>query len=97
MVTFSVCKYFFMAFAVYVLFSRSTQKFYCGQTDDFELRIARHNVGMVKSTKHGVPWMRAWTLSVDTRTKALILERKIKKRGFSRYLNDTGVVVQIEV
>ncbi|MBY0435368.1 MAG: GIY-YIG nuclease family protein [Cyclobacteriaceae bacterium] len=55
----------FMAFTVYVLFSKSTQKFYCGQTDDFELRLTRHNAGMVKSTKNGMPWMKVWTLNVN--------------------------------
>lgn len=86
-----------MAFTVYVLFSKSTQKFYCCQTDDFELRISRHNAGMVKSTKNGSPWIKIWTLNVATRTEALALESKIKKRGISRYLIDAGVEIKIEV
>jgi hypothetical protein len=38
-----------------------------------------------------------WTLIVATRTEALALERKIKKRGISRYLIDAGVEIKIEV
>ena len=86
-----------MAFTVHVLFSKSTQKFYCGQTDDFELRISRHNAGIVKSTKNGSPWIKIWILNIATRTEALALERKIKKRGISRYLIDAGVEIKIEV
>ncbi|MBS1555576.1 MAG: GIY-YIG nuclease family protein [Bacteroidetes bacterium] len=86
-----------MAFTVYALFSKSTRKFYRGQTDDFNLRLSRHNAGIVNSTKNGVPWVSIWTLNVDTRTEALALERRIKKRGISRYLNDIGFVVQIGV
>jgi putative endonuclease len=90
-----LCRY--KAFTVYVLFSKSTQKFYCGQTDDFELRISRHNAGMVKTTKNGSPWIKIWTLNVSTRTETLAIERKIKKRGISRYLIDAGVEIKIEV
>jgi predicted GIY-YIG superfamily endonuclease len=48
----------FMAYTVYVLFSKSTQKSYGGQTDAFELRLSRYNKGMVKSTKSGMPCKR---------------------------------------
>ena len=36
-------------FTVYILFSKSTQKFYTGQTKDFENRIVEHNLGETKS------------------------------------------------
>jgi putative endonuclease len=70
-----------MYFIVYVLFSNTVQKFYCGQTDDFRLRLSRHNSGMVKSTKNGLPWTMIWTINVTTRKEALIPEKRIKKRG----------------
>jgi putative endonuclease len=73
-----------MSFIVYVLFSNTAQKFYCGQTDDFKLRLSRHNSGMVKSTKNGLPWTMIWTINVTTRKEALILEKRIKKRGIFR-------------
>lgn len=45
-----------MPYYVYILQSAITQKFYCGQTDNIEARLERHNKGLVKSTKHGMPW-----------------------------------------
>lgn len=79
-----------MAFTVYILFSKSTRKFYCGQIDNFDLRIERHNSGMVQSTKNGLSWIRIWTCEVTSRGESLRLERKIKDRGISRFLDDLG-------
>jgi len=77
-----------MCFTVYILYSFKTEKFYCGQTDNFDLRIERHNSGMVQSTKNGLPWIRIWTCEVTSRGEALRLERKIKNRDISRFLDD---------
>ncbi len=46
---------------------------------------------MVKTTKPGIPRVKAWTCEVDTRSEALLLEKKIKKRGIRRFLIDLGV------
>jgi len=77
-------------FTVYILYSTRLSRFYAGQTDDIDLRLLRHNSGIVKSTKRGVPWKVIWTSVVISRTDSLRLERKIKKRGISRFLDDEG-------
>ena len=84
----AVLRQLFFMFVVYILYSPSVKRFYCGQTDNFELRLARHNQAMVKTTKPGIPWIKVWLFEVDSRTEALKLERKIKGRGIKRYLDD---------
>lgn len=41
---------------VYILQSESVGKYYCGETQNIEDRIERHNSGRSKSTKSGIPW-----------------------------------------
>ena len=77
---------------VYILYSETILKYYVGQTADIEIRLQRHNKGYVKSTKRGLPWKLIYWTEVLSRSEALILERKIKKRGAKRYLdNQFGV------
>jgi len=77
-----------MAFTVYMLFSESTSTFYTGSTQDLENRIVEHNQGETKSIKRGVPWKVIWSKHVSTRSEAMQLETKIKKRGSKRFLED---------
>ena len=50
--------------------------------------IVKHNEGYVKSTKKGSPWTLIHSIKVHSRSEALLLERKIKKRGAKRYLDN---------
>jgi len=77
---------------VYILYSETILRYYVGQTANIESRLLRHNNGYVKSTKRGLPWKLIYKIEVNSRSEALILERKIKKRGAKRYLdNQFGV------
>jgi len=77
-----------MVFHVYILKSLTTGKYYCGQTDDLEKRIARHNAGLNNATRYGTPWELFFSYYCHTRSEAMILEKTIKKRGIGRYLSD---------
>ena len=77
---------------VYILYSETIRRYYVGQTTEIERRLVRHNEGYVKSTKRGSPWTLIHSIKVHSRSEALLLERKIKKRGAKRYLdNQLGV------
>ena len=77
---------------VYILYSKTILKYYVGQTANIEKRVLRHNAGYVKSTKRGLPWALIYKIKVHSTSEALLLERKIKKRGAKRYLdNQFGV------
>jgi putative endonuclease len=76
---------------VYILFSESKSKYYTGQTNDLDDRLKRHNSMHMSSTKHGVPWRLIYSAAFETRSEAVLLELKIKKRGAKRYLEDNGI------
>ena len=73
---------------VYILFSEQRSRYYVGQTADIDNRLKRHNQGKVPSTKYGVPWKLVLQIVVSNKTEALVLERRIKKRGAKRYIDD---------
>ena len=78
-------------FFTYILFSESINKYYVGHTEDLNDRLKRHNAGNGKFTKRGVPWELKWSFESSTRSEAIILEKKIKKRGSKRFLEDVIV------
>ena len=64
-------------------------RFYVGMTSDFKQRLTSHNLGRNTSTKNGVPWIKVWlSNSFDLKHDALFFERKIKKRGAQRFLDE---------
>jgi putative endonuclease len=80
-----------MSYSVYILFSKFCQKFYTGQTQDFDNRIIEHNTGETKSLKSCLPWTLIWKTELPTRAEAMKLERRIKSRGAERFLADLGI------
>ena len=78
-------------FIVYILFSKSSLKYYTGQTNKLEDRLFRHNSGLSLSIKSDKPWDLVFKTEFDTRSEAMLLELKIKKRGAKRYLEDLNV------
>ena len=72
----------------YILYSISKSKFYIGQTNDIDDRLKRHNNGLSTSTKSGIPWKIVYYIVFNSRSEAVLLETKIKKRGAKRYLED---------
>ncbi|MBT8186705.1 MAG: GIY-YIG nuclease family protein [Croceitalea sp.] len=73
---------------VYILYSEKRSRYYVGQTTDIDKRLKRHNLGIVPSTKNGKPWKLIMRIEVFSRSEAVVLERKIKKRGAKRYIDD---------
>ena len=73
---------------VYIVYSEKRSRYYVGQTTDIDKRLKRHNLGIVPSTKSGTPWKLVLQIEVLSRSEAIALERRIKKRGAKRYLDD---------
>jgi putative endonuclease len=80
-----------MKFWVYILESEKTGRLYCGQTTDVNRRLNQHNdpkYNLTKTTKRfSGPWKPVWSRECSSRGEAMELEKKIKKRGISRFLN----------
>ena len=73
---------------VYILFSEKRSRYYVGQTADINKRLKRHNEGFVPSTRGGIPWKLVLQIHVDSRSEAMQLEKRIKKRGAKRFIDD---------
>jgi putative endonuclease len=73
---------------VYVIYSEKLHQYYCGQSGNINFRLQQHNDGETFSNKHGIPWTMIGYLEVLTRAEAMMLERKIKKRGIGRWLQE---------
>ena len=66
------------AYIVYINYSEAFDKYYIGQTANFESRLLIHNSGLVKSTKPYMPWINVLQITKPTRSESLLLERKLK-------------------
>jgi putative endonuclease len=75
-------------FFTYIIYSDSYKQFYVGSTQDLEERLMRHNADHSKSTKGKGPWKMVMTFSFNTRAEAMELEKKIKKRGIRRFIDE---------
>jgi putative endonuclease len=65
-------------YKVYIIKSEVTGKFYVGHTEDLINRLKRHNNGLVRSTKHGVPWQIIYTEDCIDKNSAYRREMQIK-------------------
>jgi len=81
-----------MEFWVYILQSESSDRFYCGQTTDLQVRLSQHNDpnnDLSKTTKRFKgPWKLVWSQKVSSGSASMRLERQIKKRGIGRFLQN---------
>jgi len=64
---------------VYVIRSSSTGRHYVGSSGDWEERLRRHNLGMVRSTKAYRPWEVVHIEAFPDRTAARKRELQIKR------------------
>ena len=62
----------------YILKSTESNKYYIGCTNDLMDRLALHNAGKVKSTKHDRPWTIIYSESFESLSKARKRELQIK-------------------
>ncbi len=68
-------------FYVYLL-RCSEGSYYCGQTDNIELRMQQHYAGEIGYTSTRKPLQLVWQGEFETREGALVFEQRIK--GWSR-------------
>ena len=69
---------------VYIIFSTSHNRYYIGQTQDFDDRIVRHNSGYEKSTSPYRPWVLQCLIAKASRSEAMLLEKKLKNLNRQR-------------
>lgn len=64
---------------VYILESEVNGDFYKGSTTDYERRLVQHNNGESKFTSGLRPWKLIFVQEFDTKSEALIQEKKLKR------------------
>jgi len=80
-----------MAYFVYILKSKKDLKYYIGFTSNIEARLAYHNAGRQRSTKHRIPFVLVYSEKYLTKSKALAREKQIKSykggNAFKKLIN----------
>jgi putative endonuclease len=69
-----------MPFHVYILQSEKTGRFYVGQTQDVQERLARHNEGRAAYTRAGRPWRLVYQEEHESRSAAVQRESELKAK-----------------
>ncbi len=64
---------------VYILYSKTRDRYYIGSSAHVEQRLLRHNAGATPSTKSGRPWIIVFTKEFDSKTMALKFEKYLKQ------------------
>ena len=87
-----------MAYFVYILFSKSSNIYYVGQTEDVEKRLHLHNSLTYNSfTSKHVPWVLKMKLEVGPeRSIAMRIEKYIKKQKSRKYIESLITSKQIQ-
>jgi putative endonuclease len=75
-----------MTYFVYIIYSENFDKFYIGQTNDFNQRIIRHNAGYENATKPYLPWKMVCLIEKPSRSESIILEKKLKNLNRERLI-----------
>jgi putative endonuclease len=79
-----------MAYFAYVLQSLKDQKYYIGSTSDLEARLAYHNSGRQRSTRHRIPFILVFSEQFESKSDALKREMYLKSlkggEGFKKIL-----------
>lgn len=81
-----------MNFTVYILFSIKLNRFYVGYTSlTIEERLNYHLSNHKGFTAKAKDWEVVWTKIINSKSEALTLEKKIKKRGAKRFIDDSYI------
>ena len=71
---------------LYILYSKSYDRFYIGQSQELSSRLERHNNGQVPSTKPYLPWIIRYYEIFETRGEAMKREKDIKNKKSRKYI-----------
>jgi len=72
----------------YILYSSAINKYYTGYTSDLNMRLIRHGKDKRKFTGQSDDWKMIKYFEFASKTDAIKLESRIKKRGIKRFLED---------
>ena len=73
-------------FTLYILYSKSLDRYYVGYTNDLERRIDEHNRKKGKYTDTGIPWELVHTELYSAKKEAMAREKYIKNRKSKSFI-----------
>ncbi len=73
---------------VYILYSKSINKYYTGYTSDIGKRLERHNAGWGIYSSRGIPWELVYYESYETKNDAIKRENEIKSKKSRKYIEE---------
>jgi putative endonuclease len=71
---------------VYIIYSEKCDRYYIGYCADVNIRLERHNAGMVTATRNCRPYQTKATKSFQTEIEARREELRLKKQKSRKYL-----------
>ena len=75
-----------MPFCVYILESKSTGRYYVGQTEHLEKRFSYHQANYSKALRNRGPWILRHFETYPTPSEAVRREQSIKRQKDRRYI-----------
>ena len=78
-------------FYAYILKSDKDGKFYYGSCENLEIRLAKHNSGQVKATKHRTPLVLHYKEEFNTRSEAFKREQFFKTIDGYKWLKENKI------
>ena len=75
-----------MQYFIYILYSVKIDKYYVGYTTDLDNRLSEHNRGKTSFSKSGMPWIRVYFETFETKSEALKREKYIKSQKSAKFI-----------
>lgn len=78
---------------VYMIESQQSGIFYKGSTNDYVRRLTEHNEGINEYTRGKDPWILVFAQTFETKSEALVQEKKLKRcnKEYLRWLINQSV------
>ena len=73
-------------FTVYILYSKSIDRYYVGYTNDIQRRLSEHNRPKHKYTDAGIPWILVYSEVFDSKKDAMLREKFIKAQKSKHFI-----------
>ena len=75
-------------YIVYILYSRSLDRYYAGYTNDLSRRLAEHNRIKGKYTDSGIPWEIVYSEKFTSKSEAMKREQYIKAKKSRSFIEE---------
>ena len=72
----------------YIIYSKSLNRFYIGETSDFEQRLSFHNLGFSRFTSKAKDWELFLLIECRDEVMASAIEKHIKSMKSSKYIRN---------